>query len=273
MYAVTNEDLVLRALHRSASEAGRPGIAIPSIDLEAAGLMVGGRVPAAEALRRLVDAGRVVRVRRDLVVLPDATGLLDVDMVDVVHAIAPQPYLITGGAALDRAGLTDQYSFGLTVLVPAELSLIRYRGQTARFFKTAPANIWGWEPRPGPQIASPERAVIDALNHRRHGVSLIQVVGVLTRSCEQDPAFLDRLLAAVVRYGAGERGHGARSSARRVGFLVDRIFGSAAAAPYLELIGANRSPVLLRQGGPSEGAVDPTWRVVVNARLDPVLAR
>lgn len=266
---MTIEDLVLRELHRAAVQAGRRGIAVPSADLDVVARQVGDRTAAAEALNRLVQAKRVVRARRDLVVLPDTTGLLSVDMADLVDAVAPQPYLITAGRALEHSDLTDQHSFGLVVLVPSEVTTLRYRGQTATFFKTDPTNIWGWEIEARPRYALPERALVDVLNHPRYGVSLAQALDALVRAASRDAAFLDRLFAAVLRYSAGPRGHSSRSSARRVGLVVERLFGADAAAPYRDLVGMNRTPVLMRPGGSPSGPVDSRWRVVLNAVIEP----
>lgn len=227
---------------------------------------------AQEALQRLARAGRVVRVRRDVVALPDAAGLLGIDMADLIDVITPDPYLITGGAALERADLTDQHFFGLVVLVPSRVRQLRYQGQTATFFTADPASIWGADGDKHPCFALPERALIDALNHPRYGVSLTLALDALLLAASRDPEFLDRLLAAVRRYGAGPKGHNARSAARRMGLLVDRLFGGDAAAPYRELIGANDAPVLLRPGGRESGHVDRTWRVVVNAAIEPETA-
>lgn len=269
MYRMTVEDLVLRELHRAAIEAGRRGISVPSTDLDHVVRRSGDRRAAEHALERLVRAQRVVRARRDLLVLPDAAGLLSIDMPEVVDAVAPPPYLITGGRALEQAGLTDQHFFGLVVLVPREVAKLRFRGQTATFFKTGESNIWGSEPEARPRYALAERALVDVLNHPRYGVSLTQALGALLSAASRDPAFLDRLHAAVVRYRSGARGHSSRSSARRVGLVVERFFGSDAAAPYRELVGKNKAPVLMRPGGAPDGPIDTTWRVVVNAVLEP----
>lgn len=271
LYAVTVEDLVLRELHRAAGEAGRPGVAIPSKDLTVAARLTGGRVSAKQALARLAAAGRVVRVRKNLVVLPDATGLLNVEIDGLVEVIAPKPYLITAGAALERAGLIDQHYFTMAVLVPAEVAPLTYRAQTAEFYKTDPGNIWGARRAAGPAYASPERAILDAVNHPRYGVSITRCLDALIRAEARDPEFLDGLLAATRRYGT--RGHGARSAARRLGLIVERTFGADKSAPYLDLIGSNRASVLLRPGGSPEGSVDSTWRVVVNAIVEPEIVR
>lgn len=269
---MTVEDTVLRELHRAALEARRRGIAIPSTDLDAVARRTGDRAAAEQAVTRLIRSQRVLRVRRDLLVLPDATGLHNLAIGDLIDAVAPAPYLITGGAALEHFDLTDQHFFGMTVLVPSEVTTLRFQGQTANFFKIDPTNIWGSEPDSRPRYALPERAVIDVLNHPRYGVTLTQTLDALLLAASRDSEFLDRLHANVRRYSAGPRRHSSRASARRVGLIVERLFGADAAAPYRELIGTNRAPVQLRPGGSSSGPIDNNWRVIVNALLEPELA-
>jgi predicted transcriptional regulator of viral defense system len=271
MYPMTIEDRVLIELHRAANDAGRPGIALPSIDLERATSGGLDRIGVSEAVRRLTRAGRVVRVRRDLLVLPDAAGLARVGLVDLVDAVATAPYLITGGRALEHFELTDQHYFGITVLVSSEMPPLSFRGERATFFVTHPSNIWGAGDEQGPRFARPERAVIDALNHPRIGVSMTQTADAMIRARSADSSFLDRLADAVRAYGAGARSHGSRAAARRVGFVVEQLFGSAAAEPFLPLIGPNKAPVPLRPSGRREGRVDTMWRVVVNAAVEPEL--
>lgn len=256
------EDQVLRDMHRAAVEAGRRNVFVPSADLDAVARRAGGRKAAQNAIQRLLGAGMVVRVRKDLLVLPDATGLLGVDLPELVDVVAPQPYLITGGRALERHGLTDQHFFRAVVLVPERIRKLSYRGQTATFLLTDPASIWGWEDGARPQFAVAERAIVDVLNHPRYAVSLTQALDALLLAESKDAAFLGRLLDTVVRYDS-------RAAARRVGLVVERFFGPTAAAPYRHLIGDNRAPVLMRPRGAPDGPVDTTWRVVVNAVLEP----
>jgi len=256
------EEQVLRELHRAARDAGRRGIAVPSVDLETVAARTGSREAAQKAIQRLVRAGRLARVRKDLLVLPDTTGLLGVDLVDLVDAITPSPYLITGGRALEHHELTDQHFFGVIVLTSGSLRKLSFRSQSATFMRTDPANIWGWQDDERPHYAQPERAIVDVLNHPRYGVSLTQALDALLLAADMGTAFLDRLLETVVRYNSP-------AAARRVGLVVERLFGTAQAEPYRSLIGANRASVLLRAHGPADGPLDATWRVVVNAALEP----
>jgi predicted transcriptional regulator of viral defense system len=256
------EDRVLRELHRAAIEAGRRGVAVPSTDLDTVAERTGNRAAAQKAIQRLVRAERIVPVQKDLLILPETTGLLGVDMVDLIDAVAPHPYLITGGRALEHHELSDQHFFRIVVLVPRWVRKLSYRGQTAAFMETNSMNIWGWSEGLHPQYALPERAITDALNHPRFGVSLTQAVDALLLGVSRDPHLLDGLLETVIRLGS-------RSAARRVGLIIERFFGADASAPYRNLIGENRSPVLLRPRGSTHGEVDTTWRVVVNAILEP----
>jgi hypothetical protein len=91
-------------------------------------------------------------------------------MDGLIDAIASQPYLITGGRALEHHQLTDQHFFGVIVLAASRVQKLTYRGQSATFLLTDPANIWGWEEGVHPQYATAERAIIDVLNHPRYAV-------------------------------------------------------------------------------------------------------
>ncbi len=266
MYDVQRDDLVLRELHRAAADSGRRGIAIPSVDVTALEKLIPNRSAALKAIQWLVRSGRVVRVRKDLLVLPDATGHLVVDMADLVEAVARPPYLITAGRALERHDLTDQHFFGLVVLTPGQIEPLTFRGQTARFFQTNQEHIWGAVRGPGPKYALAERAIVDALNHPRYGVSLTQSIDALRMAATRDTRFLNRLYKTVVLYNSP-------AAARRVGLIVERFLGPEPAAPYRDLIGENRSPVLMRPRGRPEGEFDPVWRVKVNALLEPERAR
>jgi predicted transcriptional regulator of viral defense system len=252
------EDRVLVELHRAATLAGRPGVAVPSQDLEAADQQTGNRANTYRALLRLARAGRITTVRKDLAVLPDATGRAIVGLPELVDAVAPLPYLITGGRALEYQRLTDQHFFSTTVSVPARVTGFSYRGETAIFLTTSPAQIWGWQDDERPRFATPERVLTDVLGHSRYGVSLPQALSALHLAVDHDPELMGRLVESVRRYGSA-------AAARRVGLLIDRLFGDEAAAPFHEMIGSSRTPVLLRPSGSTKGEIDRTWRVVVNA--------
>jgi predicted transcriptional regulator of viral defense system len=255
------EDRVLVELHRAAVLSGRPGVAVPSQDLAGADQQTGGRARTKQALLRLARAGRIIAVRKDLLVLPDATGRATVGLAELVDAVAPAPYLITGGRALQHNRLTDQYFFTTTVLVPTPVRGFSYRGETAVFATTESRRIWGWNDDERPRYASPERVLMDVLSHSRYGVSLSQALQALRLAVDRDPEVTGRLVDSARRYGSA-------AISRRLGLLVDRLFGSEAAAPFAELIGKSRTPVLLRPGGPRKGDIDRTWRVMVNATIE-----
>lgn len=253
------EDSVLVDLHRAATLAGRPGIAVPSLDLDLARQRIGDH-RAEEALRRLRQSKRVLHVRKDLVVLPDATGRMTVGLPELISVVAPAKHLITGGRALEESRLTNQHSFSQIVLVPKAITNFSFRREKAVFLTTEVDHIWGWQ-RSGPHYASPERALVDAVSHPRYGVSLSMAIGALDRAAGRDPRFLDRLVGATRRYRSP-------ATARRLGLLVERLFGQEAGVPFEGLIGTNRTPVLLRAGGAKTGQLNEKWRVIVNATTD-----
>jgi len=257
------EDRVLVELNRAADIAGRPGIAVPSLDLGIADEQTGSRPRTRDAIWRLEKAGRVSSVRKDLLVLPDANGQIKVSLDDLIAVIAPKPYLITGGRALEHHDLTDQHYFAAAVLVPSRTAPLNYRSERANFISTDKKNIWGG--RGNPHYASPERAIMDALKSTRYGVAFSQIVTALSQAGHRDPKFLTGLLVCARRLQSD-------TAARRVGLLVDRLFGSDAAAPFRELIGKSRTPTLLRRGGRADGPFDSKWRVIVNVSTTPETA-
>ena len=256
------DDLILREMHRAAVDAGRPGICIPSVDLDALTQVAGSRWAAQSAIKRLAASGRVVRPRRDLLVLPDTTGLLGVDLPDLIEAVTPRPYLITAGRALEHHDLTDQHFFNVIVLTPGQHEPLSFRGQTATFLGTDARNIWGWERSSGPRYAKPARAIVDALNHPRYAVTLTQAIDALLLAVSRDDRFMDQLYATVARFDSP-------AVARRVGLVVERFVSPEAAEPFRIRIGKNRAPVLLRPRGKRSGELDETWRVLVNAAVEP----
>jgi predicted transcriptional regulator of viral defense system len=256
---VNLEDSVLVDLHRAASLAGRPGIAVPSLDLNVASERI-GREKARGALKRLLQSQRVIRVRKDLVVLPEATGRMAVGLPELIKVVAPSAHLITGGRALEEIRLTNQHFFSVTVLVPKQTTGFSFRRETAVFLTTEVEHIWGWQ-KNGPHFALPERAILDAVSSSRYGVSMPMAIEALRSAANREPRFFQRLIKATRRYDSS-------TVARRIGLLVERQFGKETAAPFLELIGESRTPVLLRSGGPKKGPVDRAWRVTVNVSTD-----
>lgn len=262
------EDRVLVELRRAAHLAGRPDICVPSRDLDGAVEISGSRQTSYRAIERLVGRGRLARVRRDLLVFRDETGLINADLLGLVAAVASKPFLVTGGRALELSEVTDQHYFGVSILSPARVTRMVWKGETARFFLTDPARIWGAEPLPDLlgstiPVASVERAILDSLYHPRYGVSLDQAVAAL-RKALAEPAFLARLKEATARYAV-------TAVARRVGFLVERLASPQAAEPFLAHIGSGPAPSLLRPGTDSLGEIDRRWRININVRLDLIL--
>ena len=115
---------------------------------------------------------------------------------------------------------------------------------------------------PHPYLITGARALVPRVGAPSQPQTFAGSVNRELVAVSKDPSFLDRMAEAVVRYGSP-------SAARRVGLVVERFFGPAAALPYRELIGQNRSPVLMWPGGPADGPLDKTWRVIVNAELQP----
>lgn len=88
---------VERGPSRSALLAGRPSVVVLDEDLAALEALMGSRTGAHAAIEGLASQGRLHRVRRGTYVLVDQTGGLRVGVLDLIAALTPKPYLVTGG--------------------------------------------------------------------------------------------------------------------------------------------------------------------------------
>ncbi|HEV7774071.1 MAG TPA: type IV toxin-antitoxin system AbiEi family antitoxin [Conexibacter sp.] len=256
------DDAFIR-LARAATLAGRPDVVVLVDDLPSLPV---SRRDAHVALDKLERSGRIQRVRRGAYALVDSTGNVRVDLLDLIAALTPDPYLVSGGRALQLHGLTDQHFRRVHVLVPHALRSWSWRGDDVRYVSTG-VSLRGGATRARPsraRIAPPERAIADSLSHPRWGVTLAQVAEALDAMLARDRTFADRLAREAVR----QRSH---ALARRLGLLVSHLAGPDAARPLIPLRGDSRASALLQAGGPPDGPTDARWRVRVNVDLDRLL--
>jgi predicted transcriptional regulator of viral defense system len=251
------------ALARHATLAGRWPVLVED-DLTAIDPLTGSRQASFATLRRLAQSGQLERVRRGAYVMRDETGVLRIDLHELIDALTPPPYLITAGRALATHDLSDQHFRTAVVLVPSPRRDFDWRGERVHHLVTPPQKIWGSGSRDGPRVASPERALLDSLAHPRWGVTLAQTVEALDLALRRWPGFAERLAAAAARYRNA-------AVARRLGLLVAHVAGEQAAAPFRTLRGSSHASTPLDPSGPRSGPLDSAWRVQVNADLDALL--
>ncbi len=198
--------------------------------------------------------------------LVDSTGGVRIDVLDLVAALTPDPYLVTGGRALQFHELTDQHFRRVHVLTPAQLRPWSWRGDEVRYVRTE-KSLRGASTRTRrsrARVASAERAIADSLANPQWGVTLSQVVEALDAMLDRDPAFPDRLAGELASLGN-------HSVARRLGFLVTRIASADAARGFLALRGKSKASTPLQPGAAAEGPIDPTWGVRENIELSRLL--
>ena len=187
----------------------RPGILASRTRLRAAGRR------SQEALGRLARKGQLTAVRKDLLVLPDVTGRVTAGLDQLIDAVAPEPYLITGGRALEHHRLTDQHYFSIPVSAPSR-DHAHVPGERAVFLATSPEAHLGLGGRRASRYATPERVIVDVVDSPRYSVAFSQVVSALNLAVRRDPELLERLVEVLGRLRQ-------LPPARRVGLLVDRL--------------------------------------------------
>lgn len=250
-------------LARQSSLAGRWPVVVED-DLEAIDTLTGSREASFAVLRRLAQIGQLERVRRGTYVMRDETGVLRVDLPALIDAVTPAPYLITAGRALAAHDLSDQHFRTAVVLVSSLRRNFEWRGDQVRYVVAERDRLWGASRR-GPQVATPERAILDSLSHPRWGVTFAQSVEALDLALARWPRFPARLATAAERYR-----HAA--TARRLGFLVEQFAGPDAADPFQALLGTSRAATPLDPSGGAEGTYNARWRLRVNRDVDDLLA-
>jgi len=172
---------------------------------------------------------------------------------------------MTAGRALAFHGLSDQSFRTIVVLVPTAQRGWQWQGETVRYIVQSDERIWGAREMRGARrptmIARPERAILDSLAHRAWGVSLSQVVRAVALGLRSDPGFADRLARATARYGNA-------ALARRIGFMVHRLSGDRAAAPFKGLVGTSRAVTVFDPRGPRDGPIHSDWRLQENVPFE-----
>jgi predicted transcriptional regulator of viral defense system len=253
-------------LSRAASLASRPGIVVLDEDLPALDRTTHARPRSHALIEGLERAGRLRRVRRGVYALVDATGGVPIGTLDLIAALTPDPYLVTGGRALQFHDLTDQHFRRVHVLAHRQLRPWSWRGDEVRYTRTEKPLRGGAirSRKTSARIATPARAIADSLGHPRWGVTLSQVVEALDKALTRMPGVADMLAVEVAR----QDNH---ALARRLGFLVSHIAGRQEARPFLPLRGESKAPTPLEAGSEGNGLIDLTWQVRVNVDLERLL--
>jgi predicted transcriptional regulator of viral defense system len=254
-------------LARAASLAGRPGIVVVEEDLNALEDLVGSRTGSHRILQNLETDGRLRSVRRGIYVLVSQTGNVEADLLDLVAAVTPPPYLITAGRALQFHDLSDQHFRLVLVATARKLRAWGWRGDRIKYARVAPKRLRGSTTRSrrtAARIAPPARAIVDSLEQPAWGVSLSQVVEALDLALRRYDDF-----GAVLAVEAADAAN--HALARRLGFLVSRLADRAEARPFLPLRGSSKAITPLQAGAPQTGAIDRTWHVRENVPMDRLL--
>lgn len=253
-------------LSRLASLAGRPGIVVLDEDVADLDELAESRPRSHAILERLERAGRIRRVRRGVYALVDVTGGVRVGILELIAASTPDPYLVTGGRALQFHGLTDQHFRRVHVLTPSQLRSWSWRGDEVRYVRTEAALQGGAvrTRKTRARVATPARAIADSLSHLRWGVTLAQIVEALDAMLGRDPDFADVLAVEVARRDN-------HALARRLGFLVSHLAGPNAARPFLALLGDSKAATPLQAGAEAIGPIDTRWQVRINVDLERLL--
>jgi predicted transcriptional regulator of viral defense system len=227
----------------------------------------GGRRQTDRSLRTLLRAGYLLRVRRGTFVVRTRAGTLDRGALSIVGDITRHRHLVTGGAALARAGLSDQSFRTIIVLTASPQRPWSWMGESVRYLRVRDRALWGgriYSESGSTRIARPTRALLDCIAHPKWGVSLSEVAKGIEKGMA-DPDFADDLASDAAQFDNA-------LTSRRLGFLVEKLSGRAAARPFLPLRGRSKAIVPLAPSARTlDGPIDSTWRLRVNVDADLLL--
>ena len=253
---------VLQTLDRSRQPVWRVGDAIP------AGLT---KTQLNQSLHYLTEAGLLERIERGTYLVTPRSGRTLVDPLELVGSwFAAEPHVVVGHAAAEYHRLTLDTSSAVEVQLarkklPLEFQGIRYVFSTAPLSRLKADNIRAQKGAVTITIASPGKLVIqllDATGTRRssratRGTGL--VLEILQTGSQ-------RGTWRAVDWPRLVKRHGNASTARRLGFLLERlgIPGSDGLMPLSGKSGFIRLSPLY----PDLGPIDTRWRLLIN---DPVV--
>lgn len=203
---------------------------------------------------RLVEAQRIMRLRRGVYLVPDHDGRLP-SLARAMNLLEPDGY-ISGHAALSAQGLNDQdvsHWWAVGTRRQADITYGRYLGHfvfspaSARTGLREAVRVEG-EPV---TMATATQALVDEARLMPFGFDWIETARVLRNAAETGRTDEVRVLRVLERQPS-------LAALRRLGLLFELVRG----APDAHLLGeARHNLTLSRITGDSH--VDPTWRITL----------
>ena len=183
-------------------------------------------------LRRLVEARRVLRLRRSLYLVPSTEARL-MGVGPTVNALDPEGY-VSGLAALALHGLTDQDIADWWSISPRRQSDVRY-GRIDVHFICSPDRARSGERVVVSQagetitVATPSQAILDVLRFMPDRINWLAIARMLAEALAQRATTPTELTTMLLKDRAPSA-----AVARRLGFLLEAV-GATAPDPLLAI--------------------------------------
>lgn len=258
------------ALLRALAEQGRSTFTIDEARAAGRGVGVSGSYLSL-LLHRLARAGLVQRLKRGSYALaPGLPGMTQAHPFAVAMALV-DPCAVSGYAALNHHGLTEQIPHVVTVTTPRRVVTPAMRGAVKAAPSTwevaghkfeivvvIPSHFFGdeevWIGDARVRIFDRERALLDCFSLPRRFGGIAEGLGILEEHLHE--LDVERLVAHALRYGK-------IAVAKRVGFALEQCGASPAIVePLASLPMKGYRP--LDPTRPREGERDARWGLVVN---------
>lgn len=220
-------------------------------------------------LKRLSDRGDVVSPARGLYlpVAPDQRpwgAPPALDYIDAMMRHLDRRYYVGLLTAAEQHGVAHQRPQSFQVIVNRALADRRVGRTHLRFYTSGKLDQTATtttRTRTGSvQISTPETTAFDLASRPRASGGLDNVATVIAEMVEENLFDLESL-------GAASQGYPA-SAVRRVGWILDHLCGVDVRG---HLDATEKEPTMLDPHSGRAGHVDPVWRVIVNAQVNPDL--
>ena len=223
-----------------------------------------------EVLSRLARAGTIVRLKREVYLLParlPVGGVWTVNphliLAELMRASNDGQYQLCGWETFRAYGLTDQVSNRLYVYNNRISGDRTIGGHAFTFIKVADDRLGGVEPSTTPegvliQMPTLPRALLDAVYDYARFDTLPAAYAWIRAAARKDPPVVKALARTTSRFGD-------QGTIRRLGYLLSSLgLGAPDQHGMKQALRSSKSLVPFVPRAPAKGHVDRTWGVIIN---------
>lgn len=182
------------------------------------------------------------------------------EFIDPMMRYLDRRYYVGLLSAAELHGVAHQRPQAFQVMVDRQLAARRVGRAALRFYSNSKFESAATIAKPTPSgtilVSTPETTILDLTSRPRAGGGLDNVATVALGLLEEQQLDVDKLAEVARLYPA--------SAVRRVGWILSQFSNL-----NVGLDARSAAPTMLDPHGGRHGPIDPRWRVIVNAKVEP----